>query len=69
MEVGTAPGRPGAVLIRMEIGGAYIVPMPPFDFCIPTTGTNVPAGAEWLREIKYDGYPLLVSSATAVVSG
>jgi hypothetical protein len=53
----------------MEIGGAYIVPMPPFDFCIPTTGTNVPAGAEWLREIKYDGYPLLVSSATAVVSG
>jgi hypothetical protein len=29
-----------------------------FEFCIPTTGTKVPAGQEWLHEIKYDGYRL-----------
>jgi bifunctional non-homologous end joining protein LigD len=27
-----------------------------FEFCVPTTGTKVPAGPEWLHEIKYDGY-------------
>ena len=27
-----------------------------FDFCIPTRGTKVPAGPDWLHEIKYDGY-------------
>jgi ATP-dependent DNA ligase len=29
-----------------------------FEFCIPTTGTKVPAGPEWFHEIKYDGYRL-----------
>jgi ATP-dependent DNA ligase len=29
-----------------------------FEFCIPTIGTKVPAGPEWLHEIKYDGYRL-----------
>jgi bifunctional non-homologous end joining protein LigD len=29
-----------------------------FEFCIPTAGTKVPAGVEWLHEIKYDGYRL-----------
>jgi len=29
-----------------------------FDFCIPTRGLNVPAGPDWLHEIKYDGYRL-----------
>jgi hypothetical protein len=24
-----------------------------FEFCIPTTGTKVPAAPEWLHEIKY----------------
>jgi bifunctional non-homologous end joining protein LigD len=32
----------------------------PFEFCIPTTGTKVPSGAEWLHEIKFDGYRLRV---------
>jgi ATP-dependent DNA ligase len=27
-----------------------------FEFCIPTKSTSVPAGAEWLHEVKYDGY-------------
>jgi bifunctional non-homologous end joining protein LigD len=32
----------------------------PFEFCLPSTGTNVPSGPEWLHEIKYDGYRLRV---------
>lgn len=28
--------------------------MPKFEFCIPTTGKVVPAGAEWFHEIKYE---------------
>jgi bifunctional non-homologous end joining protein LigD len=31
-----------------------------FEFCIPTAGTKVPAGPEWLHEIKFDGYRLRV---------
>jgi bifunctional non-homologous end joining protein LigD len=34
--------------------------MPPFEFCIPTRGTSVPAGQEWFHEIKYDGFRMLV---------
>jgi len=31
-----------------------------FEFCVPTRATKVPAGPEWLHEIKYDGYRLRV---------
>jgi bifunctional non-homologous end joining protein LigD len=31
-----------------------------FEFCLPTTGKIVPAGAEWFHEIKYDGYRLRI---------
>src|SRR5215831_5344850 len=31
-----------------------------FDFCLPTRSTIVPTGADWLHEVKYDGYRLLV---------
>jgi ATP-dependent DNA ligase len=31
-----------------------------FEFCIPTKGTKVPVGSEWLHEIKYDGYRMRV---------
>jgi bifunctional non-homologous end joining protein LigD len=31
-----------------------------FEFCIPTKGVKAPAGAEWLHEIKFDGYRLRV---------
>jgi ATP-dependent DNA ligase len=31
-----------------------------FEFCIPTCGTKVPNGTDWLHEIKYDGYRLRV---------
>jgi bifunctional non-homologous end joining protein LigD len=29
--------------------------MTKFEFWIPTPGNGVPAGAEWLHEVKYDG--------------
>jgi hypothetical protein len=29
-----------------------------FEFCLPTNATKVPAGQEWLHEIRYDGYHL-----------
>jgi len=38
--------------------------MPPnrlFQPCIPTRGTRVPAGKDWLHEIKHDGYRLIVA--------
>jgi bifunctional non-homologous end joining protein LigD len=31
-----------------------------FDFCFPTVGKTVPAAPEWLHEVKYDGYRLMV---------
>jgi ATP-dependent DNA ligase len=34
--------------------------MPKFEFCLPTLGKAVPAGPEWLHEIKYDGYRMFV---------
>jgi bifunctional non-homologous end joining protein LigD len=32
----------------------------PFEPCIPTRGTKVPPGSDWLHEIKHDGYRLIV---------
>ena len=34
--------------------------MPKYEFCIPTVGKVVPAGADWFHEIKYDGYRVRV---------
>jgi bifunctional non-homologous end joining protein LigD len=31
-----------------------------YEPCIPTRGTKVPAGPDWLHEIKHDGYRLIV---------
>jgi ATP-dependent DNA ligase len=31
-----------------------------FEPCIPARGTRVPAGPDWLHEIKHDGYRLIV---------
>jgi bifunctional non-homologous end joining protein LigD len=36
--------------------------------CVPTIGTAVPAGPEWLHEIKHDGYRLLVRKEGDAVS-
>jgi bifunctional non-homologous end joining protein LigD len=38
-----------------------------FEPCIPTRGTKVPAGADWLHEIKHDGYRLIVQREGARV--
>lgn len=32
----------------------------PYQPCIPTRGTTVPAGPDWIHEIKHDGYCLIV---------
>src|SRR6204780_109405 len=31
-----------------------------FEPCIPTRGTKVPFGPDWIHEIKHDGYRLIV---------
>jgi bifunctional non-homologous end joining protein LigD len=36
------------------------MPKRQFEPCLPTRGTNVPVGPDWLHEIKYDGYRLIV---------
>jgi bifunctional non-homologous end joining protein LigD len=33
---------------------------PAFQPCIPTPATKVPNGADWIHEIKHDGYRLIV---------
>jgi bifunctional non-homologous end joining protein LigD len=37
-----------------------IMPKSAFEPCIPTRATTVPAGKDWLHEIKHDGYRLIV---------
>src|SRR3954451_4091022 len=36
------------------------MPIIPLEPCLPTRGTKVPAGPDWIHEVKYDGYRLLV---------
>src|ERR1700755_3254852 len=36
------------------------MPKRPFEPCIPTRGAAVPAGPDWIHEIKHDGYRLIV---------
>jgi bifunctional non-homologous end joining protein LigD len=36
------------------------MPQRTFEPCIPTRGTKVPAGPDWIHEIKHDGYRLIV---------
>jgi len=36
------------------------MPKPLFEPCIPTRGTKVPMGWDWIHEIKHDGYRLIV---------
>ena len=31
-----------------------------FSPCLPTRGKTVPAGPDWVHEIKHDGYRLIV---------
>jgi len=36
------------------------MPRRPFEPCIPTRGTAVPIGPDWIHEIKHDGYRMIV---------
>jgi bifunctional non-homologous end joining protein LigD len=31
-----------------------------YEPCIPTQGTKVPSGVDWIHEIKHDGYRLII---------
>ncbi|WP_322597003.1 RNA ligase family protein [Bradyrhizobium sp. SEMIA] len=31
-----------------------------FEFCLPTAANSVPDGPDWIHEVKYDGYRLMV---------
>lgn len=33
---------------------------PAFEPCIPTPAKAVPASADWIHEIKHDGYRLII---------
>jgi bifunctional non-homologous end joining protein LigD len=53
----------GAVLVSAGVRNlnAYLSRMlKAFEFCIPTKATAVPAGPEWLHEIKHDGFRLRI---------
>jgi bifunctional non-homologous end joining protein LigD len=39
-------------------GGSQIGPNKVFEFCLLTKSSTVPAGLDWLHEVKYDGYRL-----------
>jgi bifunctional non-homologous end joining protein LigD len=40
-----------------------------FEPCIPTRGTKVPAGKDWLHKIKHDSYRLIVQRETLTLAG
>jgi ATP-dependent DNA ligase len=45
----------------ISLGTAYLrSTLKPFEFCLPTNGNKVPAGPEWLHEIKQDGFRIRV---------
>jgi bifunctional non-homologous end joining protein LigD len=49
-------------LIRFFGEANYLGPMlkSPFQPCIPTSGTKVPTGPDWLHEVKMDGSRMIV---------
>ena len=44
-------------------------PVMQFRPAIPTRGTKVPTSPDWIHEIKYDGFRLIVHRAMAAASG
>jgi ATP-dependent DNA ligase len=45
---------------KFRQGRSSLVRQYEYQPCIPTRGTKVPAGPDWLHEIKHDGYRLIV---------
>ena len=41
-------------------GIALYIPAMLYEFSLPTKADKVPAGADWLHEIKYDGYRMML---------
>jgi ATP-dependent DNA ligase len=47
----------GGAVLRKTTADTYLRSMfKAFAFCLPTNATKVPAGPEWLHEIKHDGF-------------
>jgi ATP-dependent DNA ligase len=48
--------------IRISHAAAYLTGMrkSAFQPCIPTRATKVPDRPEWIHEVKYDGYRLII---------
>ena len=56
-----SPGKSRASWIAITAPDAYLQRMfKAFEFCLPTNATKVPAGPEWLHEIKQDGFRIRV---------
>jgi ATP-dependent DNA ligase len=54
-------GRSLDARIRNFRPSAYLAGMgQAFEFCLPTRGTQVPSSPDWLHEVKYDGYRMMV---------
>jgi bifunctional non-homologous end joining protein LigD len=43
------------------------MPKRQFEPCLPARQTQVPTGADWIHEIKHDGYRLIVHRQDKVV--
>jgi bifunctional non-homologous end joining protein LigD len=50
---------PAPNALEILLGDAYLDGMR-FQPAIPTRGTKVPASSDWIHEIKYDGFRLIV---------
>jgi bifunctional non-homologous end joining protein LigD len=52
-------GHAGVPKIRIPSASYYLSGMPkPIEFCLPTAKPFAPAGADWIHEVKHDGYRL-----------
>jgi hypothetical protein len=49
------------MLLPQALSGEFVPP------CVPALAAKAPAGPDWVREIKYDGYRLIVRRDGKVV--
>jgi hypothetical protein len=49
----------GLIVARYGLEG-YVNSMTLYTFSLPTKADKVPAGCDWIHEIKYDGYRMML---------
>jgi hypothetical protein len=52
---------PKMVVARYRLE-SYVTDTMQYSFSLPTKSDKVPAGPEWIHEIKYDGYRMMLSA-------